>query len=70
MIDTNELRGYIAKKGTSQRQLAKKMGITEKTFYSKMGSGIFKSNEIDNIVSELGMTREEAINIFFAKEDT
>jgi len=70
MIKTDELIGFIAKKGTSQRKLAAKIGINERTFYNKMSLGVFKSDEIDMIVTELGMTTEEAVSIFFARQDT
>ena len=36
MVATEKLRGIIAEQGLSQRQVAKKLGMTEKTFYSKM----------------------------------
>ena len=35
MIDTQKLKGIIAKKNTSQRQVAFALGMTEKTFYEK-----------------------------------
>lgn len=35
MIDTDELRGIIAKKGLYQTDVAKFIGITPKTFYDK-----------------------------------
>ena len=49
MIDTQKLKGIIAENGTSQRQVAFAIGITEKTFYEKMKKGIFGSNEIDKM---------------------
>ena len=67
MVNTDELRGYIAKRGMSQRQLAGKIGLNERTFYIKMNSKVFKTDEIDKIVSELSMTRDEAVEIFFAQ---
>ena len=70
MIKTDELRGFISKRGTSQRQLAAKIGINERTFYIKMTNGVFKTDEIDKIVLELSMTRDEAIDIFFARQNT
>ena len=36
MINTQKLKGVIAEKGTSQRQVALAIGITEKTFYKKI----------------------------------
>ena len=36
MVNTNELRGVIAKNGKSQTDVAKMLGIAPKTFNSKM----------------------------------
>lgn len=65
MINTDELRGYIAKMGTSQRQLAPKLGMTETTFYKKMKQGIFGSDEIEKMIFELKMPYTVAARIFF-----
>lgn len=35
MVDTNELRGIIAKNGKTQTDVARMLNITPKTFYSK-----------------------------------
>ncbi|MCU6762268.1 Uncharacterised protein [uncultured Roseburia sp.] len=66
MIKTDELRGVIAKNGLSQSDVAKKIGITPKTFYEKMKSGVFGSNEIQIMIDELHI--EDPASIFFAKE--
>lgn len=68
MIDTNELKGIIAKRGLYQTDVAKAIGITPKTFYEKMSKGIFGSDEIEIMISYLGIDNPEAI--FFAKEVT
>lgn len=64
MIATNELKGLIASRGLSQRRLASMLGITEKTFYSKMKKGVFNSNEMDAMINILGIECPE--KIFFA----
>lgn len=64
MILTDELRGIIAKRGLSQREVAKRIGITEKTFYSKMKKGVFGSNEMERMIEVLKI--EDAASIFFA----
>lgn len=66
MIRTNELRGEIVKKGLSMRRLAKSIGITDTSFYSKMKRGVFGSDEIEKIIRELDMDKSKAIDIFFA----
>ncbi|MBQ6091629.1 MAG: DUF739 domain-containing protein [Lachnospiraceae bacterium] len=66
MIRTDKLRGIIAEKGVSQCDVAKAIGITEKTFYLKMKKGIFGSDEIEKMVDYLSI--ENPGEIFFAKE--
>lgn len=68
MIDTNELRGVIAKNGLSQSELARKLGMTPKTFYDKMKKGVFSSNEIEKMIVQLGI--ENPIAIFFVNSVT
>ena len=68
MIDTNKLKGIIAEKNTSQRQIALKLGMTEKTFYSKMKKGIFDSDEISEMISILSIANP--VEIFFANDVT
>nr|DAO02109.1 MAG TPA: response regulator [Caudoviricetes sp.] len=68
MIDTNELRGIIAKNGLSQSELARKLGMTPKTFYDKMKKGVFSSNEIEKMIVQLGI--ENPIAIFFVNNVT
>lgn len=66
MIKTDELRGIIAKNGLSQSDVAARIGITPKTFYNKMKSGIFGSDEIQIMIDELNI--ENPADIFFARE--
>ena len=66
MIKTDELRGEIAKNGFSQSDVAKMIGITPKTFYEKMKSGVFGSDEIEIMIEKLNI--RDPMAIFFAKE--
>lgn len=66
MIQTNELRGIIAKNGLSQAKVAKMLGISSKTFYSKMKKGKFGSDEIQIMIEKLSIDKPS--EIFFAKE--
>lgn len=68
MIDTNKLRGRMAEKGRSGTDMAKVIGKTPKTFYAKMKAGVFDSDEIQAIVSDLDI--KNPIEIFFAQEVT
>ena len=66
MIRTDKLRGVIAEKGYSQSDIARKIGITPKTFYEKMKNGVFGSDEIQVMIDVLNI--EDPASIFFAKE--
>ena len=65
MIKTQVLKGLIVQKGLSQAKMAKIIGITPKTFYDKMKSGVFGSDEIEIMINELEI--ENATEIFFGK---
>lgn len=66
MIRTDELRGIISKNNLSQSDVARKIGITPKTFYEKMKNGVFGSDEIQVMIDVLNI--EDPASIFFAKE--
>ena len=65
MIATDKLRGIIAERGMSQRQVAKALGMTEKTFYIKMRKGVFDSDEMSEMIAMLSIS--DPASIFFAK---
>lgn len=64
MILTNKLIGIMAEKGISQAEMARRIGITPKTFYEKMSKGVFWSDEIEIMVKKLNMANPW--DIFFA----
>ncbi|MBS5550307.1 MAG: helix-turn-helix transcriptional regulator [Oscillospiraceae bacterium] len=68
MVAVNKLRGIIAERGMSQRQVAKYLGMTEKTFYSKMQKGVFGTDEAEKMIELLSI--ENPSEIFFAPEVT
>lgn len=68
MVDTNELRGIIAKNGKTQTDVAKMLNITPKTFYSRMKKGVFGSDEIQIMINELNINNP--MEIFFATRVT
>lgn len=68
MVNTDELRGLIAKNKMSQSDMAKKLNMTPKTFYQRMQKGVFGSDEIQTMIEVLHI--ENPIDIFFAKEVT
>lgn len=68
MIDTNALRGVIVANGLTQQAVARELGMSSKTFYSKMKKGVFGSNEMEAMIHLLSI--ENPQEIFFAKERT
>lgn len=66
MILTNELRGIIAMRGLSQAKVAESIGITDRTFYTKMKKGVFGSDEIEAMIELLKI--EDPARIFFANK--
>lgn len=68
MINRQKLRGLITERGKTQKEVAKKLGISEKTFYSKMKKGVFGSDEIDAMIEYLNI--EDPIPIFFTQYAT
>lgn len=68
MVDTNKLRGIIAENRITNRELSKRLGITESTFYKKMKKGVFGSDEIEIMIDTL--RPEDPMAIFFAKHGT
>lgn len=63
MINTMKLKGIIAERNSSQREVASKLGITQETFYRKMKKGVFNSNEIDTMIKVLSI--EDPVAVFF-----
>ena len=68
MIDVNKLRGKMAEKGRTGQDMARIIGKTPKTFYSKMQRGVFDSDEISAMVEDLGI--DNPADIFFTNEVT
>ena len=68
MIDTNKLRGLMAEKGRSGKDMARVIRKTPKTFYEKMKKGVFDSDEIAAMVEDL--TIKNPMEIFFVEEVT
>ena len=68
MVDTSALKGIIVSKNKTQEQVALYLGMTPKTFYSKMKKGVFGSDEIEKMIDYLKITNP--IDIFFVKTVT
>ena len=63
MVKKELLYGEIAKAGISGAELARRIGITPKTFYNKANKGVFGSDEIVKIVGECHIS--DPLPIFF-----
>ncbi len=61
-MDVPALKAEIVKKGYTQEQIAKMIGITPKTFYLKMKKGEFKTLEAERMINILGI--ENPVEIF------
>ena len=68
MIQTDKLRGIIAEKGYSQADMAHAIGVTPKTFYTKMKKGVFGSDELQILIDKLNITNPG--EIFFTHRET
>lgn len=64
-MDTAKLRGIIAERGYSQREVARMIGMTEKTFYNKMQKGVFGTDEATKMVALLRI--DNPASIFLSK---
>lgn len=65
-MNTAKLKGIIAEKGFSQREVAKDIGMTEKTFYTKMKKGVFGTDEVMAMIKLLDI--QNPADIFLSKE--
>ena len=66
MVNAMKLKGEIVSHGLTQAQVAEFIGITPKTFTAKLKRGVFNSNEIEGILSCLGIEdKSVALDIFF-----
>ncbi len=49
----NELRALIVAKGLTQMEVAHMLGITPRTFYTKMKKGVFGTDEAEKMIDIL-----------------
>lgn len=68
MIDVNKLRGLMAEKGRTGKDMARVIKKTPKTFYLKMKAGVFDSDEIEAMVKDLEI--KNPLEIFFVEKVT
>lgn len=66
MVDTAKLRGVIAERGLSRRQVAEMIGVSEKTFSRKMKNGVFGTDEAMALTDVLSISNPA--DIFLVKK--
>lgn len=67
MVNVNKLRGKIVEKGLNVTELARKTGMARATLYRKFNRNgeTFSTREVNALVRELALDRDEALDIFF-----
>ena len=68
MLNRNELKAAIARKGYTQTRLAEAIGVTPRTFFSKMKKGNFGLVEMDAMIDVLDIKNPK--EIFFSQTVT
>ena len=69
MVNVNKLRGKIVENGMSIEMLSRRMNINKGTFYRRLlqDGEEFTIAEADAIVSQLNLSAEDALSIFFSQ---
>ena len=65
MIDVSALRAEMARNNFTMKDVAKEMGITPKTFSSKLKKGVLGTDEAEILIRILNIQCPEAI--FFSQ---
>ena len=65
-MNNQELRVAMAKAGTTNRDLAKELGLSDQAFYNKInGITEFKNSEIIRLAHALSLSMDAVNSIFF-----
>lgn len=67
MVNTAKLRGLIAERNMTQAQIAKELGIAGDTFYRKMKTGKFDTDEAYRLIQILSI--ENPVEVFFMQSN-
>lgn len=68
MLNVQELKAAIVRKGYTQSDIANKIGISSKTFGNKLKKGVFRSDEIELMIDILEIS--DPMFIFFGNQVT
>lgn len=63
MVNVAELKAAMVRKGYTQKELASKLGMSEKTMYTRLKNECFGSDEIEKMMDILDIT--DPMPIFF-----
>ena len=59
MINANKIRARIVELGMTQKQVAEKIGMSEKTFSVKMNNGKFGLDEAEKMIKVLKIDKPD-----------
>ena len=65
MVDKNALRAEIVRNGFTQKEVAKAIGMSEKTFIFKVKNSTFGIDDVEKLIVLLSIN--DPMAIFFAK---
>ncbi len=65
MVNKQEFKATIIKKGYTNVELSQKIGMNPATFYRKLNSNAFTLNDLEKIRKALDLSLEEVELIFF-----
>lgn len=70
MVNVLKLRGKMVEKEVNVAELAKRIGVDTSTLYRKLNAAeeSFTIKEANLITKELDLSKEEAVEIFFAHD--
>ena len=68
MVDVQKLKAAVVAKGMTYGETAERIGMSRKTWYDRMNSRKFDSDEMYRLIKVLDITDPAAI--FFAEEVT
>lgn len=68
MLDVKALKAEMLRNGYNNSTMAKELGITSRTFTTRLKTGDFGSKEIEVMIDKLKLS--EPMEIFFASQVT
>lgn len=66
-VDADAFKAKVKEKGFTLEGLASDMGTDRSTIYRHLEKNKLTVNELHSIISILSLTREEVVEIFFAR---